>query len=85
MSNWVDRMPGAIPEDEYRELESLYTQAKAEIPLMERISISTVQRRYKLGYNRAARLLEQLCSAGALQWNSVTGAYRPAQSECADE
>lgn len=76
MIDWVNSRPGTMPEAEYSELEPLYQQAKAEVPLMERIAISTVQRRYMLGYNRAARLLEQLCSCGALQWNRVTGAYR---------
>lgn len=65
MSNWIHLAAGAISEDEYREVESLYTQAKTEIPLMQKISISTVQRHYKIGYNRAARLLERLCPAAA--------------------
>ncbi len=84
MSNWVNSVSGTMPESEYCEVESLYIQAKAEIPLMEKVSLLNVQRHYNLGYNRASRLLEQLCSAGILQWNKATGAYRCAQGKKGD-
>lgn len=64
-----------LTEEEYRALEPLYDEAKREIPTWDRISLSAVQRRYRLGYNRAQRLLETLTSAGVLHWNSTTGAF----------
>lgn len=42
-----------MTEEEYRELEPLYEQAKQEIPTWGSITISTVRRSYRLGYNRA--------------------------------
>lgn len=65
-----------MPEKDYRELEPLYDQAKKEIPLMPVISISSVQRVYRWGYNRAARLLEQLESAGVVSQDKITGKWR---------
>lgn len=67
-----------MTEQEYRELEPLYDQAKKEVPLMDVISISRVQRVYFWGYNRAARLLEQLALAGVLLYDNRTGKYRAA-------
>ena len=71
-----------MPEKEFRELEPLYEQARREIPTMPVISISTVQRRYMLGYNRAARLLESLADYGVLDYEFATGKYsRPSAGE----
>ncbi len=67
-----------MTEEEYRELEPLYERAKQEIPTWGSITISNVQRHYRLGYNRAQRMLEALVEAGVLRWNHVTGAYTPA-------
>lgn len=80
MSDWVTQDLGCMAEADYRELEPLYEQAKQEVPLMNHIGVSAIQRKYRLGYNRAARLLEQLCAAGVLEWNRITGAYRRAQN-----
>lgn len=67
-----------MTEEEYRELEPLYERAKQEIPTWDSITISTVQRNYRLGYNRAHRMLEVLVDAGVLHWDHVTGAYTAA-------
>ena len=64
-----------MTEQEYRELEPMYDKAKAEVPRWDFISISRVQREYMWGYNRAARLLENLAEYGVLQRNNQTGAY----------
>jgi len=70
-----------MTEQEYRELEPLYDQAKAEIPSWDSISITRVQRTYTFGYNRAARLLENLAEYGVLTWDKRTGQFRRAVSE----
>lgn len=67
-----------MTEEEYRALEPLYDEAKREIPTWERISQSAVQRRFRLGFNRAQRLLETLVDAGVLRYNPMNGRYRSA-------
>lgn len=67
-----------MTEQEYRELEPLYDQLKAEVPTWDSISITRVQRTYRFGYNRAARLLENLAEYGVLTYNKHTGQYRSA-------
>lgn len=69
-----------MTEQEYRELEPIYDQAKAEIPTWPHISITRVQRKYTFGYNRAARLLENLAEYGVLTFNNLDGSYRRAPS-----
>ena len=70
-----------MTENEYRECEPLYDDAKATIPTWKRISVAAVQRHYRWGYNRASRMLEQLAEVGALNWNKVTGAYTSAKGK----
>lgn len=69
-----------MDENTYRELEPLYEMAKADIPTWDTISLSAVQRKYQLGYNRAARLLEHLAEFGVLTYNKMNGSYRRAVS-----
>jgi len=47
-----------IAEDD--EQDSLYDEAEAFILESRRVSISSIQRKFRIGYNRAARLVEQL-------------------------
>jgi S-DNA-T family DNA segregation ATPase FtsK/SpoIIIE len=68
-------LPG-IPSDRGRsqgdETDALYDEAVAIVAETRKASISYVQRRLKIGYNRAARMLEEMESAGivsALQSN----------------
>jgi DNA segregation ATPase FtsK/SpoIIIE-like protein len=65
----------SMTEQQYSELEPLYEMAKTDIPSWDVISINSVQRRYQLGYNRAARLLETLAEHGHLRWDKRTGAF----------
>lgn len=51
-------------EEEDAESDPLYDQAVAAVVESGRASISMVQRRLKVGYNRAARLIEQMEAAG---------------------
>lgn len=50
--------------DDVSEQDELYDQAVAFITETRRASISSVQRKFKIGYNRAARLIEDMESAG---------------------
>jgi S-DNA-T family DNA segregation ATPase FtsK/SpoIIIE len=61
----VDLGPGtgATPS-EGTESDALYDQAVAIVLKNRRASISLVQRHLRIGYNRAARLLEQMEQAG---------------------
>ncbi|MCK7593047.1 DNA translocase FtsK [Pseudomarimonas salicorniae] len=58
--------PGGLPEagEGGDESDPLYDQAVAIVTETRRASISGVQRRLKIGYNRAARLIEAMESAG---------------------
>ena len=48
------------------EVDELYSQAKEIVTETGRASISYVQRRLRVGYNRAARLIEELERAGVV-------------------
>src|SRR5205807_3411232 len=48
---------GAAPDEEYDEM---YDQAVAIITETQQASISMIQRRLRVGYNRAARMIEQM-------------------------
>lgn len=53
---------GAFEEDQDR----LYDEAVAFITETRRASISSVQRKFKIGYNRAARMIEAMEAAGVI-------------------
>jgi S-DNA-T family DNA segregation ATPase FtsK/SpoIIIE len=53
--------------------DSLYDQAVAVVLQNKRASISLVQRHLRIGYNRAARLLEQMERAGLVSAMSANG------------
>jgi S-DNA-T family DNA segregation ATPase FtsK/SpoIIIE len=48
------------------EADALYDQAVAIVLKNRRASISLVQRHLRIGYNRAARLLEQMENSGVV-------------------
>jgi S-DNA-T family DNA segregation ATPase FtsK/SpoIIIE len=53
---------GESPED--TEQDALYDQAVRIVTETRRASISGIQRRLKIGYNRAARMIEAMEAAG---------------------
>ena len=60
-------MPGiASEDDEDGEKDELYDEAVAFVAQSRRASISAVQRRLRIGYNRAARMIETMEEAGVL-------------------
>ena len=55
------------------ESDPLYDEAVAFVLKSRRASISSVQRQFRIGYNRAARLVEQMETAGVLSAMSRNG------------
>ena len=55
------------------ESDPLYDEAVAYVTRSRRASISSVQRQFRIGYNRAARLVEQMEAAGILSSMSKSG------------
>jgi len=55
---------GGIPEDPSGEGDEFYDKAVFIVTESRRASISSVQRRLRIGYNRAARLIEEMEEAG---------------------
>jgi S-DNA-T family DNA segregation ATPase FtsK/SpoIIIE len=76
----------SIPEvdSDDPEADPLYDQAVQVVIESRKASISMVQRRLKVGYNRAARLIEQMESAGlvsAMQSNGSREILIPPSNE----
>ena len=57
---------GEASGDGNTEMDALYDQAVAIVTESRRASISSVQRRLKIGYNRAARMIEAMEEAGVV-------------------
>jgi S-DNA-T family DNA segregation ATPase FtsK/SpoIIIE len=55
-----------LPESPDAEQDELYDQAVAFVTESRRASISSVQRQLRIGYNRAARLVEEMEAAGVV-------------------
>ena len=48
------------------EQDPLYDEAVAMVAKARRVSVSSIQRRFKIGYNRAARIVEAMENAGVV-------------------
>lgn len=72
-------------EGSVEELDVLFDQAAAIVAKTRRASISNVQRRLKIGYNRAARILEQMEARGMVSAMESNGAREVLLPEIQDE
>ncbi|HUH38372.1 MAG TPA: DNA translocase FtsK 4TM domain-containing protein [Spongiibacteraceae bacterium] len=71
----TDSIPGMAPEGgaEGGEEDELYDDAVHFVTESRRVSISSVQRKLRIGYNRAARLVESMEAAGVVSEMSANG------------
>ena len=60
-------------KETYEELDELFDEAKKVILTDKKTSISYLQRKLQIGYNRSARLIEQLESNGILSAPNAKG------------
>lgn len=59
--------------DSYEELDELYEEAKNVVLTDKKTSISYLQRKLQIGYNRSARVIEQLENEGVLSAPNAKG------------
>jgi S-DNA-T family DNA segregation ATPase FtsK/SpoIIIE len=66
-------LPGEKPESSAEDVDALYDEAVAIVTQTRKASISYVQRRLKIGYNRAARMIEDMEAAGVVSTMQSNG------------
>lgn len=68
-------VPGidAMPKDENGEADALFDEAVAFVTSTRKVSISSVQRKLRIGYNRAANLVEAMEAAGVVSTPAHNG------------
>ncbi|WP_026658171.1 FtsK/SpoIIIE family DNA translocase [Butyrivibrio sp. AC2005] len=59
-------VPAGDAADSGSDVDPLFAQAGAAIIEKEKASIGMLQRQFKIGFNRAARIMDQLCDAGVV-------------------
>ena len=69
----VSGMPGIASESEDGEKDELYDESVAFVAQSRRASISAVQRRLRVGYNRAARIIETMEETGIVSPMATNG------------
>jgi len=68
-------LPGEVAEGSEEEaLDTLYDEAVNFVTEKRRVSISSVQRQFRIGYNRAARIVEQMETQGVVSTAGHNGA-----------
>jgi len=68
-------LPGEQADaDNEEEIDTLYDEALAFITESRRVSISSIQRKFRIGYNRSARIVEQMESNGVVTRPGNNGA-----------
>jgi S-DNA-T family DNA segregation ATPase FtsK/SpoIIIE len=63
----------ASSSDTYEELDPLFSEAKSVVLTDRKTSISYLQRKLQIGYNKSARLIEQLEGEGILSTPNSKG------------
>ncbi len=66
MNSISSQSGSGFDESESEERDELFAQAGAFIIAQEKASIGSLQRKFKIGFNRAARIMDQLCEAGVV-------------------
>lgn len=59
--------PGTVPPGDGSASDPLYEQAVEVVRASQRASLSLIQRHLRIGYNRAARLIEAMAAAGVIR------------------
>lgn len=73
--NEENMLPGEQAEgDEDAENDALYDEAVAFVTEKRKVSVSSVQRQFRIGYNRAARIVEQMEASGVVSSAGHNGA-----------
>ncbi len=67
-------LPSELAEGQESELDTLYDEALAFVTETRRVSISSVQRKFRIGYNRAARIVEDMENQGVVSTPGNNGA-----------
>ena len=70
----TEAIPGMTVESGDGEGDALFDEAIAFVTQTRKVSISSVQRKLRIGYNRAARLVESMEQAGVVSTPSQNGA-----------
>lgn len=68
-----DDSDGSSRNDTYEELDPLYDEARSVVMTDRKTSISYLQRKLQIGYNRSARIVEQLEGEGVLSSANTKG------------
>lgn len=66
-------LPGETLEGDDGESDPLYDEAVAFVTETQRVSVSSVQRKFRIGYNRAARIVEQMEMSGVVSSAASNG------------
>lgn len=72
----VEATPGSVFSDESNEIDDLYNEAVSFVVEKQKVSISSVQRKLRVGYNRAARMVEAMEDSGIVSETDTQGNRR---------